>query len=151
MIDTRCQICGKRKHLRKNGTIAHHCVGGPRCPGSGHPPIEQDDAWLIEYADRAQRAYERVRDEIYALQDRRANYIDPALISRRGALAGLSLKLSRRVKRHREWAERYARSMERQMMTHGYGWADQPPAYLVARLPATSPARWSRWIREIAA
>ena len=149
MIATRCQICGKRKHLRKNGTIAHHCVGGPRCEGSGHPPIEHDDAWLIEYTARVQAAYGRARDAIRELEERRANYIDPALIIRRGLMAGLSLKLSRRLKRHRDWPERYVRSMERSMMLHGYGWAEAPPAYLVTRLPSTSPARYSRFLREI--
>jgi hypothetical protein len=151
MTRTRCQICGKRKHLRKNSTIVHHCVGGPRCPGSGHPPIEQDDAWLVEYAARVDADYQRVRDAIYALQDRRANFIDPALIIRRGVLAGLSIKLSRRIRRHQSWAERYARTMERDMMTQGWSWADAPPAYLVQRLPADHPARATRWLREIAA
>lgn len=131
--DTRCQICGKRKHLRKNGTIVHHCVGGPRCEGSGQLPIDVSDEFLVAYHARVQAAYERARDAIRELEDRRANYIDPALIHRRGALAGLSLKIGRRLKWVRSWAARYVRSYDRQMMEQGCCWADKPPPYLISR------------------
>ena len=109
----RCQIGGRRKHLRKNGTVVHHCVGGPRCPGSGYPPIEHDDARLIEYAAHVEAAYQRVYAAVRALEEARANWIDPALIVRRGTLAGQSLRIGRRLKRHREWPDRYRRSIAR--------------------------------------
>ncbi len=136
MIATRCQICGRRKHLRKNGTLVYHHVGGPRCPGSGHPPIEVDDAWLVEYAAQLDAAYRQARDAIKALEDRRVNYIDPALIVRRGILAGDSLKIRRRLIRHHEWPARYIRTYDRHMMTQGYVWAGKPPAYLISRYVA---------------
>jgi len=129
----RCQICGRRKPLRKNRTVVHHCVGGPRCPGSGYPPIEHDDGRLIEYAARIEAAYQRAYATVHALEAARANWIDPALIVRRGLLAGQALRIARRLKRHRDWPERYRRAMARQMEHHGYAWADPPPAYLVER------------------
>lgn len=133
MSALRCQICGRRKHLRKNGTVVHHCVGGPRCPGSGYPPIEHDDGWLIEYAARVEAAYQRTDAAVHALQAARASWIDPVLIVRRSLLAGQALRIGRRLKRHRDWPERYRRAMARQMEHHGYAWADPPPAYLVER------------------
>jgi hypothetical protein len=123
----RCQICGRSRPLRKNGTIAHHCVGGPQCPGTGHPPIERDDAWLIAYTDNVEAAYRRAYDAVRALEEARANWIDPALIIRCGLLAGQSLKLRRRLKRHLSWPDRYRRSMDR------FGWATPPPEYLAER------------------
>lgn len=95
----RCQICGCRKYLRKRGVIAHHGVGGPVCPGAGHPPIERDDARLIGYAAQVNTAYERAREAVRRLEDARANWIDPALIVRRGLLAGLKRPSRRRSSR----------------------------------------------------
>ena len=129
----RCQICGRRKHLRKAGTVVHHCVGGLRCPGSGHPPIEHDDAWLIEYAARIEAAFEKTYAAVRSLEEARANWIDPALIYKRGLLAGQLLRIGRRLKRHQDWPARYRRSIARQMEQHGYAWADPPPAYLIER------------------
>jgi hypothetical protein len=129
----RCQLCGRRKGLRKDGTIVHHFVGGDKCPGAGHPPIEESDARLIEVAAQLSAAFDRVNAEIRALQDRRANFIDPALIHRRGALAAQSLKVNNRLHRHRTWADRYVRTYDRHMMTQGYVWADKPPPYLISR------------------
>lgn len=139
---TRCQICAKRKHLNKNGMVTHHCVGGPRCPGAGHPPIEHDDSFLREFTRRTNAAYDRVRDQIRALEDARANYIDPALIIRRGLLAGQALKLSSRLRRHLQWPERYQRQRDRQLYQHGYTWAEAPPAYLAARAAAHRVPLW---------
>ncbi|WP_125953099.1 hypothetical protein [Novosphingobium sp. MD-1] len=130
----RCQICGRRKHLRKDGTVVHHCVGGPRCPGSGHPPIEHDDARLISYAAEIERAYRKAYAAVRVLEERRANFIDPALIIRRGLFAGQALRIGRRLQRHRDWPERYRRSIARQMDRHGYAWAEPPPDYLVERI-----------------
>lgn len=133
MSTYRCQICGRRKHLRKNGTVVHHSVGGPRCPGSGHPPIEHDDARLIAYAAEVESAYNQAYAAVRALEDTRANWIDPALIIRRGLLAGQALRVGRRLQRHLAWPERYRRSIARQMEKYGYAWADPPPDYLVER------------------
>lgn len=133
MTEGRCQICNRRKGLRKNGTVVHHCVGGPRCPGAGYPPIEVDDARLRGYAAEVDAAFTRACQAVRELEERRANYIDPRLIMRRGSLAGLSLRIGRRLKRHREWPQRYRRSHDRQMAKFGYAYAVQPPAYLTAR------------------
>jgi hypothetical protein len=137
----RCQICGRRKHLRKSGVIAHHCVGGPVCPGTGYPPIEHDDARLIDYAAQVDTAYQRAREAVRRLEDASTNWIDPALIVTRGLLAGLALRIGRRLRRHREWPERYERSMARQMERYGYAWADPPPSYLVERQRAAEMAQ----------
>lgn len=133
MIPTRCQICGRRKNVRKDGKIVHHFTAGDRCEGAGHPPIEEDDARLVELAAQLSAAYSRVAAEIRALEDRRANYIDPALIARRRALAARSLKIGDRLRRHQGWAARYVRKFDRDMMTQGYVWADKPPPYLISR------------------
>lgn len=129
----RCQICGRRKALRKDGAVVHHCVGGPRCPGSGHPPIEHDDARLLRYAEEIEVAFRRACEAVRLLEEQRANFIDSALIIRRGLLAGQTLRIGRRLQRHRDWPERYRRSIARQMDKHGYAWAEPPPAYLVER------------------
>ncbi|ODU71387.1 MAG: hypothetical protein ABT11_04265 [Novosphingobium sp. SCN 66-18] len=133
MSDARCQICGRRQHLRKNGLIPHHNVGGERCPGAGSPPIEQTDEHLVAYARAIETAFERACDTVRSLEESRANYIDPALVIRRGLLAGRLLKINRRVHRIRTWPARYDRSMARQMAKFGYAWAEPPPAYLVER------------------
>jgi hypothetical protein len=133
MTRTRCQICGRAKHLRKDCAIVHHFTQGDLCPGAGFAPIEQDDARLLGYAAEIEARLQAVRAELRALEDRRANWIDPALLARRRALGELWLKLDRRARRHQGWAERYARSYDRQMMTQGYAWADKPPPYLISR------------------
>lgn len=140
----RCQICGRRKYLRKSGVVAHHCVGGPVCPGTGYPPIEKDDARLIDLAGQADVAYQRVREAVNRLEDARANWIDPRLITRRGLLAGMTLRLGRRLKRHREWPARYRRSMARQMERFGYAWSDPPPDYLLERERAEEAVKSDR-------
>lgn len=137
----RCQICGRRKYLRKSAVIAHHCVGGPVCSGTGHLPIECDDACLIAYAAQVITAYEMAHETVQRLEDARANWIDPVLIVRRGVLAGHALRLGRRLKRHREWPARYQRSIPRQMERYGYAWSDPPPAYLVERERALALAQ----------
>jgi hypothetical protein len=128
-----CQICGRRKHLRKNGTVVHHHVGGPLCPGAGYPPIEHDDARLVGYAGEIGDAYERANAAVKRLEEDRANWIDPALIVRWRLLAGEVVKISRRVQRYLDWPERYRRSMALQMQKFGYAWSDPPPLYLVER------------------
>ena len=124
---TSCQICGRRRNTGKGGLILHHHVRGTPCPGAGFPPIEQDDARLVEvlrWADATDAACSR---ELAALYDRRANYIDPALLERAGRAITMKLRLQRRLDRHRAWPQRFARQMERQ------GWGNPPPAYLVDR------------------
>ena len=116
----RSQICGRVKHLRKIGTVVHHCVGGPRCPGSGHPPIEHDDARLIQYAAEVEAVFQSLYGKVRALEDARVNWIDPALIIRRRLLAGQSSRIGRRLKGHRDWPAGYERSIARQMERYGY-------------------------------
>lgn len=52
-----CQVCGRRKPLRADGTIGMHYVDGVPCPGVGAVPIAQGTdalkaaavaAWLTE-------------------------------------------------------------------------------------------------------
>lgn len=137
----RCQICGRRKHLRKNGTIVFHHVRGDRCDGAGFLPIEQDDARLVAIVAEREARYDRLRAEIADLEERRANYIDPALIRARNYAWLAYREVEKRLVRHRDWPARYARSIARQMEKHGYAWADPPPAYLLARsAPAAASA-----------
>lgn len=120
----RCQICGRKKPTRKDGTIGHHFTKGERCRGAGAVPLELGDdrleAVILEARDRQERAMLELR----ALRDRRANWIDPAI--ERAAYA-FPIKLERRLRRHRDWPARARRQMER------YGYAEQPPAYLIER------------------
>lgn len=140
-MTTRCQICGRRKHTRKMGGIVMHHVNSDRCPGTGHPPIEYDDSWLRQCTREASAAWTAAQDEIDALVDARANYIEPRLINRRNYLLSVSCKLDARLRRIDGWAARYARTFDRQMMTQGYVWADKPPAYLIERYCVTLPVR----------
>lgn len=133
---TRCQICGRRKHLRKDGTVVHHFTGGTRCEGAGFPPIEVDDGRLAEVVATLTAREREARAAIRELEERRANYIDPALRQRETALFLRRFKLERRLDRIRDWPRRYARARERQLYEHGYCWAEEPPAYLVARVTA---------------
>lgn len=131
-MTTRCQVCGRRKHVRKDGSITAHFTKGDRCLGGGFPPIERDDARLREVAEQATAAADRAATYVRELQERRANDVDSA-IRRRNALWLAALPLKRRLARHDDWPARYARSMARQMEKHGYAWADPPPAYLLRR------------------
>jgi hypothetical protein len=124
---TRCQICGRRKHLRKDGGIAHHHVKGDACPGIGFPPIEQSDERLASYAVEVDAAKSDAAHELAELYIRRANYIPPELTKRYSRLVSESLRLGMRLARHRAWPERFRRQMETQ------GWGDPPPAYLIER------------------
>ena len=134
----RCQICARRKSLRKNGMVTRHYVGGAPCPGSGFPPIEQDDARLMRCAADAESDFQRAYDAVGRLEDARTNWIDPALFIRRAALASHAVKLERRLKRHLDWPARYRRSIARQMERQGYAWAEPPPLYLVKRETVSS-------------
>lgn len=133
MSGYRCQICGRRKSLRKNGMVTCHYVGGAPCPGSGFPPIEHDDGCLLQRAAKAESDVQRAYDAVRRLEDARASWIDPALLIRRAALASHAVKLERRLKRHLDWPARYRRSIARQMERQGYAWAEPPPLYLVER------------------
>jgi hypothetical protein len=124
---TRCQICGRRKHLKKGGVIAHHHVKGVPCTGTGQLPIDQDDAFLASEARRLRDEQRRHSATIRALIERRANYIDPAIEKARDAAWAAADRLERRLKRHRDWPERFKREMEK------YGWGMPPPDYLVCR------------------
>ncbi|MFY9350644.1 MAG: hypothetical protein WBL20_17120 [Sphingobium sp.] len=127
---TRCQICGRRRNLRRDGMMAHHHVRAQTCPGTGFPPIEQDDGRLVQLLAETQEQGRRLTRELAAFYDRRANYIDPALIAACSRAVSLSLQLERRLTRHRAWPARFARQMERQ------GWGDPPPDYLRQRMEA---------------
>jgi hypothetical protein len=106
--------------------LFHHVRGVP-CLGAGFPPIEESDARLAELAAELALAERAAGRELAALYDRRANWIDPALVARRHDLGKRADSLARRLKRHRSWPERFARQMERD------GWGMPPPAYLLTR------------------
>lgn len=113
--------------------IRHHNVASQPCAGIGHLPLEQSDTWLREYAARINERFLAACDAVRKLEEQRANYIDPALIVRRGLLAGETIKLNRRVRRIETWVDRYTRSVARQMYLYGYAIADRPPEYLFER------------------
>lgn len=127
MTPQRCQICARRKPLRSNGTIVAHYVTGLPCPGAGYPPIEVTDTRLGELIVTAETEVARLARVIRDLEDRRANWIDPAIALHIGELRNQAEKLRRRQKRLDAWPRRFARDMERQ------GWGSPPPAYLAAR------------------
>ncbi|MEG3177020.1 hypothetical protein U1872_12330 [Sphingomonas sp. RB3P16] len=123
----RCQICGRRKGLRKNGTIVYHHVRGLPCAGAGAVPIEENDDRLRQVARETEGALRSARATIRALEARRANWIDPSLLKRRDDLRTRLDTLHRRIKRLDGWADLADRQMAR------YGWCQRPPAYLLAR------------------
>lgn len=124
---TSCQICGQRRNTGKGDLILHHHVRGAVCPGTGFPPIEQDDARLVQVLADAVALDRACARELAALFDRRANYIDPALIDRASRAVSLALQLERRLARHRAWPDRFRRQMETK------GWGSPPPQYLIDR------------------
>ena len=129
----RCQICGRRKGSRKDGGLVLHHVRSLRCPGSGSPPIELSDERLASYAAEIDTQLAAVRAELRALEERRANWIDPALIDRRVVLLDLSIKITARLRRMRGWAARYHRIYDRDMMLQGWTWSEKPPGYMISR------------------
>jgi hypothetical protein len=124
---TRCQICGRRRGLNKAGGMLFHNVRGSPCLGVGFPPIERTDSRLAELADETAIATRDAARELSELRERRANWIDPALVVRVSTLATLRDRLRRRLDRNRAWPARFARQMEQR------GWGDPPPDYLTAR------------------
>ena len=127
MSPHKCQICGRRKGLRKDGGIVHHHVAGLPCLGAGFPPIEQTDARLIEVAKLTESALDAIRAELRGLEERRANWIDPALTVRRNALQARLMKLRGRIRWLHSWPARSEREWDR------YGWRSVPFEYLTAR------------------
>ncbi len=122
-----CQICGRKQFLRADNTVRLHHVHGDICAGSHFPPIEVDNAWLIEQAKRATAECAAARRRMAQLIRDRANYIPPDLQIRIDQLANKAQRLTRRARRIENWPARY----EAQMRDRG--WADVPPAYLLAR------------------
>jgi hypothetical protein len=123
----RCQVCGRRQGLKKTGGVRFHHVAGVPCEGAGFPPLEVDDGRLAQLAAEAWASYRKACDEVRALEERRANWIDPRLTARLYADLAKWSRLTRRLDRHRAWPDRFRRQMDRQ----GYGLP--PPAYLVER------------------
>jgi len=126
----RCQLCSRRKALRANGTIVAHYTGGGPCEGAGFAPLEETDARLVQLLEKTEREIAEIGAEIRELVDRRANWIDPRLADRRGALLSRAAWLRRRLHRLHSWPARFVREMERQ------GWGYPPPAWLIARQQA---------------
>lgn len=127
MSGGRCQLCGRRKATRADGTIAAHYAGGVPCRGVGALPLDRDDRRLEEIIRELELELASIVAELRDLRDRRANWIDPTLPRRRTFLEDEAFRLRRRLKRHRDWPARYSRQMER------FGYADVPPAYLLDR------------------
>lgn len=124
---SKCQLCGRRIRERVDGRLVVHHARGDLCPGSGHPPIERDDARLAEVVEAREREAERLGRRLADLRDRRANYVAPGLIEAERRAVRDALRLRRRLDRHRRWPDRFRREMDRQ------GWGDPPPRYLVER------------------
>lgn len=123
----RCQVCGRRRAERSAGGLVKHYVRGVPCPGVGFPPLERDDHRLEGYLAELDVAIAEARRQLRELEDRRANYIPPALVERRNELSRTRDRIAGRLSRHRGWPGRYRRSLER------YGYALPPPAYLLER------------------
>lgn len=124
----RCQICGRLKGRNKRATLLMHHVQGVPCAGSYHLPLEESDARLAELVKQAHDTWLTAFRQIRALEARRANWIDPALVRRSENSFSQWSRLRRRLDRHRNWPARFARQME----TYGYG--SPPPAYLLAQV-----------------
>lgn len=69
MIGTQCQVCGRRKPLRQDGTIVHHYRQGWLCAGTGFAPagaatdaIERAIAIAQAADDRHMREWQRHRE-----------------------------------------------------------------------------------------
>lgn len=122
----RCQICGRRKGLKRDGGIVMHHVQGDRCPGTGHPPLEHGHQALQGEIDRLKAQARAKRAFVRDLLARRVNYIDPAHETIAWDCEQRAASLSRRLKRHLDWPARF----ERQMATQGHG--QPPPAYLIS-------------------
>lgn len=122
---TRCQACGRRLGLTKAGTIRFHNVRGVSCLGAGFPPIERDDARLVELVAEAVAADRACTRELIALIDARVNRIEPHILERSHRASQTAGRLSRRLTRHRSWPARFEREMETR------GWGDPPPDYLL--------------------
>lgn len=120
----RCQICGRRIGLLKNGNVRSHHVRGKLCGGVGAPPIEQSDNRLEECAEAASAREAALVAELAELLERRANYIEPRIYADLLDASRAARRLERRLRRHRDWPRRFARQMVRQ------GWGDPPPAYM---------------------
>ncbi|PTR07904.1 MULTISPECIES: hypothetical protein [unclassified Novosphingobium] len=122
-----CQICGRKQFLRADNTVRLHHVAGDICAGSHYPPIEIDNAWLAEYTARIAAEHAAARRRLAQLVDARANFIPPGLETRIAQLALKARRLARRQRRIETWPARYEDQMRNR------GWADVPPAYLLAR------------------
>lgn len=121
-----CQICGRRKGLKKNGTVVMHHVRGERCQGTGHPSLDYSHDALAAEIERLRAEAQKFRKAIRRLEDRRANWIDPRYAVRQRELERQADKLARRLKRHLGRPARYRRQMETR------GWSDEsPPQYLL--------------------
>lgn len=123
----RCQVCGRKTALRAGMLVRMHHVAGEVCLGSAYPPIEVDDARLVELARELDTRASTLRHEIAKLYNRRANYIPSELVDRGAVAASLAARLERRLRRHQSWPDRFAK----QMAQRGYG--DPPPNYLLER------------------
>lgn len=124
---TRCQACGRRIGLTKDGGARFHNWRGSPCLGAGHPPIEQDDARLAELAALAELADRAATRALMAMIEARVNRIEPEVTVRSLDASREAGRLKRRLDRHRKWPARFAREMETQ------GWGSPPPGYLLRR------------------
>lgn len=123
----KCQICGRRRPLKKSGGMVHHHVKGIPCRGKDHPPLEVDDRALEAEAAHYRAIEAKHRAAIKELVARRANWIDPAISAAASQAWYSAYLMERRLARHRAWPERYRKQMERD------GMAMPPPAYLLER------------------
>lgn len=100
-LTARCQICGRRKRLKKGGLITKHYRAGRVCPGSSARPYEDDCSAM----ERAIAAYRATDEKLWPLFSRhiceRRNTPFPAHLS--GELAFALKEASRLEVRLRRW------------------------------------------------
>lgn len=125
----RCQICGRARPLRADGSLRAHYVAGNLCTGAGYPPIEVSDDRLRGCAAGMEVELAALEEHLNALLKQRVNRIDPCLQQRWLELRSASRRLLRRIRRLENWPARHKRQMEQ----YGYTLEGSPPAYLVAR------------------
>jgi len=125
-----CQICGRARPLRADGSLRGHYVAGNLCAGAGFLPIEVSDDRLRGCVAEMEAELASLEEHLKALREQRVNRIDPCLQQRWLELRSSSRRLLRRIRRLENWPERHKRQMEQ----YGYTLECSPPAYLLARV-----------------
>lgn len=119
MSPHRCQVCGRRKWLKADGTIVAHFTRGDRCLGAGYPPLAESDERLVWAIDHAEQQAAHFLGIIRDHRERRLNEPLPLGVWVSAAhWTKQEMTLGRRLKRHRDAPARRAR----QLAKYGYTW-----------------------------